>query len=228
MICSKWTEERDGGVSHYIAFKKKKPFAEIWASCWREKVPALNSISFSFDAKAFATAEGVERLKTIILSFIDWSQAVYATARHTEQMHWRIAQKTPMERLERMDWLTFFGKPYLELFGGEQRVLSAPCFRAQQISGGVLLQASERPDSPEMTESDQTLLSLEQYLEADAFAGENYPEVPCRVPIFDLSETVTAMNYDSDASDKSRFLEPLIIRDPGTNAPSAVVILSKD
>ncbi|MGO9336198.1 MAG: hypothetical protein ACLPY1_01695 [Terracidiphilus sp.] len=226
-ICSKWTEERGGRISNQIFFRKQKPFSQVWISSWRGKVPSLNSASLSFDAKAFSGAQGVDRLERIILGFAAWSQAVYATARHTEQMHWRVAQMTPLERLERLDWLTFFGGPYVELFGGEQRVLSAPCFSAQQVSGGVLLLAAPRPDSPEMTDSDQTLLALEQYLGADAFAGENYPETPCRIPKFDLSETVNGLKADPDKDDAPRPFEPIILRDTETGTPSAVIVLSK-
>jgi hypothetical protein len=209
-------------------FRKKRPPAEVWVSTWREKVPMLNRVSLSFEAKAFSTERGVERLKFIILSFVDWSQAIYATAWHTEQSHWRTAQMTPLKRLERVDWLTFFGKPYLELFGGEERVLSAPCFNAQRVSGGVLLLAAPLPDSPEMTESDRPLVALEQYLGADAFAGENYPEVPCRVPKFDLSETVTGIKSDAEKDDSPRPFEPIILRDSETGTPSAVIVLSKN
>lgn len=127
-----------------------------------------------------------------------------------------------------MDWLTFFGKPYLELFGGEDRVLAAPCFQAEKVSGGVLLLAAALPDSPEMTELDQALIALEQYLGVDAFASEHYPEVPCRVPCFDLSETVLSEGAkpENDAAPDS--LEPRVIRDPKTNEPIAVVVLSKE
>jgi len=51
--------------------------------------------------------------------------------------------------------------------------------------------------------------------------------VPCRVPKFDLSETVGAMKSESDKDDSPRPFEPIILRDSETDAPSAVVVLSK-
>jgi len=33
-------------------------------------------------------------------------------------------------------------------------------------------------------------VGLEEYLGSDAFAGRGYPSVPCKVPRFDLSDTV--------------------------------------
>ena len=53
-----------------------------------------------------------------------------------------------------------------------------------------MLLAAPRPDSPEITDSTEALLKLEESLGADAFAGRGYPDVPCRVPRLDLSETV--------------------------------------
>lgn len=189
-ICSKWTQERGGRVSNEIFFRRQKPFAETWVSTWRGRVPSLNSVRLTFEAKAFNSEDGVERLKTVILDFVELSQGVYGTARHSDQANWRAAQGTPTDRLRNLDWLTFFGKPYIELFGGIERVVAAPWFSFHQSSLGVLLLATAIPNSPEMIESDQTLVGLERYLGSDAFASAEYPEVPCRVPDFDLSETV--------------------------------------
>jgi len=225
LICSEWTQERGGRVSNEMFFRKKKPFGEIWVSTWRGRVPSLNRVSLSLDAKAFATGDGVKRLEAIVLSFIDWSQAIYATAWHTKQAHCRVAQMTPLKRLERLDWLTFFGRPYLELFGGEARVLSVPWFSAQQVFGGALLTAAACPDSPQMVESDQTLLDLEQYLGDDAFARDFYLQETCRVPSFDLSETTTGQSEVAKENDP-RFLEPIFISDPKTNEPLAVAVLT--
>lgn len=189
-LIAKWTTQRGTRFTNDLFFRKKKPYMEVLASCWRWNSPRLNDIYLNLDARAFASDGGAERLQAILSAFVDWSQAVYATVRHPAQMHSRTASFTPLERLERLDWLTFFGAPYLDLFGGEERVLAAPCYSTQKISGGVLLMAAPRPDSPEMTDSSETLIALENYLGADAFARQGYPEVPCRVPEFDLSETV--------------------------------------
>ena len=114
---------------------------------------------------------------------------MYATARHSRQALYRVAQKTPLDRLQQLDWLTFFGQPYLEMFG-RGRVLAAPAYEALEAGGGILLLAAPRPDAPEMTASVDQLVRLEAYLGADAFAGGGYPSTPCRVPRFNLSETI--------------------------------------
>ena len=189
-LVTKWTTQRRERFTNDLLFRKKKPYLEAMASCWRWNTPHLNNISIGLDAKQFSSDDGPDRLKAIVLAFVDWSQAAYATLLYPGQMHYRAVRGTPKNRLDNLDWLTFFGKPYLELFGGEERVLAAPCYSTQQISGGVLLTATHRPDTPGITQSVETLIALENYLGADAFAGQGYPEVPCRVPEFDLSETV--------------------------------------
>ena len=160
------------------------------ASCWRWNTPRLNDISLSLDAREFSSGDGVSRLISIVLSIVDWSEAAYATVRQTGQMHSRVAAGTPAKRLERLDWLTFFGKPYLELFGGEERVLATPCYRSLWGPSGIILMAAPRPDSPEIIDSTETLVALENYLGVDAFAGQGFPEIPCNVPNFNLAETV--------------------------------------
>lgn len=190
------SEERGGRIANDIYLRKQKPAAFMGWLAWRSRVPSMNSFWADLEAIAFSTPDGVDRLKKIVKDLVLWSGAVYATVRHTKQNHYRIAQKTPEERLQQLDWLSFFGERYIELFGGKQRVLSAPCFSVEDVLGGVLLLASHRPDSPQMTESDETLIALEEYLGKDAFAGQGYPSVPCRVPSFDLSETVVGTNSE--------------------------------
>jgi len=224
-ICSAWTEKSGGSITNDLFFKKRKPFAEIWAQCWKAKVPSLNRVRLSLDAGEFQEKNGGERVSDIVLRFVEWAEAVYATAWHSQQMHWRVAQGTPLARLKSIDWLTFFGKPYLELFGGEQRVLSGAWYGARQVSGGLLLLASERFDSAEMTHSDRTLLELENYLGQDSFAREGFPKVTCRVPAFDLSETVTQPN-GQELRSGSNVLGPTLVLDDA-NRPIAVLTMSK-
>jgi hypothetical protein len=83
---------------------------------------------------------------------------------------------TPRERIQEMDWLAFFGGPYIKFFGGQQRILKASCNSIKQLSSGFVLIAAARPDSPEMTDSSAALLNLEEYLGADAFAGRDTPK----------------------------------------------------
>lgn len=192
-ILSAWTRVRGGTgwIANFLMLNKFKPRASVFASAWRGvNRPALNYIRLRLQATQFSTPDGGDRIVRIAQELVAWSCGVYARAWHSDQSHRRIAAKTPEERLEQMDWLAFFGEPFLELFGGRQRVLDAPCYLSKETNGGVLLLAAPRPDGPEMTHSEATLLKLERYLGIDAFAGNGYPDVPCRVPHFDLSETV--------------------------------------
>ena len=142
------------------------------------------------EAKPFVAADGPERIKDLLREFISWSDGVYGSVLYSGQAHKRVVQMTPLQRLDQAYWLNFFGQPYLELFGRE-RVLNAPCFSVEEFDGhGVFLQAAPRFDSPEITNSADLLIQLEEYLGADAFAGRGYPQIPCRVPSFDLWETI--------------------------------------
>ena len=188
LICD-WTEERHGRVSNAMFFIKKKPAMFLAITSWRGQVPDLNSLWFDVEACEFDGVVGVARLKGIIAELLSWSGAVYATAQHSGQRHYRSAPGNPMKRLDQLNWLTFFGPSYLRLLRKES-VQSCPFYSCETIADGLLLTAAERPDSPEMRESDSVLLSLEKCLGADVFATEDYPEVPCRVPSFDLRQTV--------------------------------------
>ena len=200
-ILAALTEERGGRISNDINFTKKKPRASVYLTVWRGRVPGMNRIWFDFDGNAFSTADGTDRVKRIMVDLVRWSRGVYATGRPSTQLHYRMAQKTPEERLERMDWLTFFGEPYLKMFGGRKRVKEAPCYSVEEIPEGLILVAAPASDSPEIAESAEILSNLEEYLGADAFAGRGYPDVRCRVPNFDLSETINA--YQESKSSQS-------------------------
>lgn len=184
------SEERQGGISNQVFFTRKKPSLLAGVKAWRDAVPRLNRIWLKLDAAPFGGHDGATRLIQIAKELIDWSDAVYLSASDSRQFHDRMAQRTPQERLERMDWLTFFGPPYIDLFGGAERVLKAPAHSVEAHRKGVLILADERPDSPELTGSAERLLALEEYLGSGAFAGNGYPDVPCLTPRFDLRETV--------------------------------------
>lgn len=189
-ILESWTEERGGRIANTVLFRKIRPSALITITVWRGRVPGLNSISAEFDASAFSADHRTERLKRLSTTLYSWCEGVYASVFQSNQAHVRSAQRTPQERLERIDWLNIFGDPYIELFGGRQRVLSAPTYQAEEVKGGIMLISAPNPDSAEMTQSAKHLIAIEDYLGADVFAGRGYPSVPCRVPRFNLSETV--------------------------------------
>src|SRR5262249_3338296 len=156
-----WTEVRGGRIANDLNFCKRRPRASIYATNWRSKVPDLNRISLYLEAKAFEAQDGTARLTRIVLDLVAWSKGVHATARHSEQALFRIVQMTPLERLQQLDWLTFFGKPYVEMFD-ENRLLETPCYHVQRALDGVLLLAAPKPDDPDMTESDRVLVGLEE------------------------------------------------------------------
>ena len=192
-LIREWIEERHGRVSNSMLFTKSKPRLLLDVTSWRGRVPDLNYLWFDMEAGEFVGAEGVARLKRIVTDFVSWSGAVYATAQHSDQCHYRSAPGNPTKRLDQLNWLTFFGAPYIELFG-RQRILCCPFYSSEPVADGLLLTAAERPDSPSMTKSDETLVRLEKCLGSDAFATEDYPEVPCNIPTFDLCQTVNRPN----------------------------------
>ena len=61
-----------------------------------------------------------------------------------------------------------------------------------------------------MTESDQPLIALERCVGADAFGGENYPEVPCSVQKFDLLETVKAPSFEEEINSSIPIKPPFV------------------
>ena len=129
-MLSSLTEERGGRISNDINFKEKKPRASIYLTVWRGRVPSLNHMWLQLDAAEFIGPDGTGRMVNIVKDLLAWSGGVYATAQHAREIQLRTAMKTPEERLEQMHWLTFFGSPYLSIFGGgRSRQSSALLFR---------------------------------------------------------------------------------------------------
>lgn len=189
-IVQAWIEERDGRVSNDIFFKRKKPHFFLSVTSWKGRVPDLNYLSFEFEASTFSTAEDVNRLKGLVVTFLLWSGAVYGTARHSDQFRYRIVPGSPLQRLDQLNWLTFFGAPYVSLIGKEH-IKSCPFYSCEPLHNGLLVTADQFPDSHSMTESADRLIRLEQCLDPNVFAKADYPEIPrCRVPQFNLDETV--------------------------------------
>lgn len=187
-IIARWTEERQGRTSNLMFFKRGRPKLFLNVTVWRGRVPDLNYLYCDLDADQFRGVEGVGRLKDLIIAFIIWSNAVYATAYHTLQSHDRSASGNPIQRLERLNWLSFFGQPYIDMFG-EERIRTRSFHSCEMIANGLLVTASESPHSSSMVESGDRLIMLEKCLGADVFAGDSYPEVACTVPTFNLETT---------------------------------------
>ena len=191
-IVRAWTEERPPGSGRHdnsILFRKHSPKALIHVATSRMRTPALNCLWLDLSAGPFTGGDGSERMIAIARAMVHWSEAVYATASHSQQVHKRGAGGTPLIRLENLDWLTFFGRPYVEMFG-RKRLLDAPFHEVREVDHGMLALATPRPDSAELTTSSDLLIKLEQHLGSEAFVGAGYPEVPCRVPQFDPRDTI--------------------------------------
>jgi len=187
-LINAWCETRNGRIPNAIYFKKK-PSLLLGVTNWKGRVPDLNYIWFDFEASEFLGPNGIARLKRIVSKLITWSGAVYATAWSSEQKHYRSVPGNPTKRLDQLNWLTYFGRPYTLLLDLE-RIRQCPFFSCEEIEGGLMLTASVEPNSPEMTESNETLLHLETCVAPELFATDEYPAVPCRVPNFDLHLTV--------------------------------------
>jgi len=201
-IAEAWTEERphgSGRSQNLILFRRRTPYALIQIDTSRGPVAFLNSVYLDLAAKPFRPDTAIERVLAIMKQIIRWSAAAYATVHHSSHIHRRGVGGTPLLRLDQMNWITFFGQPYIHMFG-HSRLLRAPAYKSFEDLGGIFVLATRRPDDPELTISDRLLIGLEEYLGQDAFAGYGYPEVPCRVPRFDLSETVISKSQLSSNS----------------------------
>jgi hypothetical protein len=184
-----WTEERYGRISNSMIFRKNKPRLLLDVHSWKGRVPDLNWLWFDMEASEFVGGHGVDRLKRIVCDFVSWSGAAYATVKHSNQLHYRSSPGNPSTRLDQLNWLSFFGAPYVRLFSAE-RIRGCSFYSCEQFANGLLVTAAEHPDSPSMTEANQTLISLEKCLGSDAFASDTDRDVPCAVPEFKLDETV--------------------------------------
>lgn len=195
-LVEEWTQERHGRTNNVILFTRRSPKLLAMVTVWRGRVPDLNRIHLWLAADEFKSDDGPARIVGIVQGVVDWCGAVYASAYHSRQSHMRAAGGTPMKRLDHLSWLTFFGKPYVSLFS-EEAIRSAAFAKLQTTSGGVLALAAARPDSPEMIDSPDHLLAIENRLGKDVFADDYWSENVRRTAHFDLSETVVKSAAES-------------------------------
>jgi hypothetical protein len=175
-------------VFNYLYLRKRRPRAEVSAHAIRLKNACLNTLSIEFEAKSFGGPEGSSRLRQLLLDWVIATNAVLGSVFYSGQAHKRIARLTPLERIDQIHWLNYYGKPYVQLIG-EDRLRSCPgCHVEDAPSGGLLLQVNGPFDAPEVTGSDQLFLEAERHLGTEFFAGYGFPEKPCLVPDFDLSD----------------------------------------
>lgn len=124
-------------------------------------------------------------------SFPGWDEPINLQVRHPE-----------------LNWMVYFGKPYIELFGRE-KLMNTPCYCVNTIGENVIsLQMAADVFQPISTEDRRTVKS---YLGADAFVeeGKDYRSYKAGiVPKFDFSNVL----FDKD----SPIIQPSI-RMRGTN-----------
>lgn len=92
-------------------------------------------------------------------------------------------------RLPEIQWMNYYGKPYIELFG-EEKIMNTPCYMVEKISDDIIvIQATEN-----LFEDicDDFKVVIKKYLGEDAFVWDNkralsYKDKVGRVPIFDYS-----------------------------------------
>ncbi|OLD12724.1 MAG: hypothetical protein AUI97_06485 [Crenarchaeota archaeon 13_1_40CM_3_52_17] len=78
--------------------------------------------------------------------------------------------------LQGLFWANFFGPEYVDMWGRE-KMLSAPCYRAEELpDGGVILQLSASPFDASKPEYADTKQRLYDYLGEDAFTGKTLPK----------------------------------------------------
>jgi hypothetical protein len=205
-ILEAWSSPRPSGSRRVVCellFRKTRPRLLVRAEAWRSRRPWPNELSGDFDAAVFRGQDAAGRVREMLLTFVRWSEAIYGTAFHSAQTHARGGPGTPLDGLRRLNWLTYWGQPYVELIGLD-RLLAAPCHRVETVGSGVLMQATPRFDSASLVGSTTLLEELERYLGADLFAGPDYPDVRCRVPSFDMSETICEIAPPAAMSPRGR------------------------
>jgi hypothetical protein len=177
-----------GNAYNFLFFKRRSPMLFLMSHARRWGKPLLNSTWVELEAKPFEGDDGPSRLKMILIRMIEWCNGVYGYVQYSREAHHRVAQGTPLKRLERIYWMNYFGKPYVDLIG-EEIFLKAPCYLVENTPcGGVVLQATRRFDAPAITDSAETLVGIESYLGSELFAGIDFSEIPCVVPQFDLTD----------------------------------------
>lgn len=97
-------------------------------------------------------------------------------------------------RLPGLFWCTAFGNPYVEWFGGRERVLSGPWHSAESLAGSVMVYLAESPLDKRLTATPTLEQVGKQYLGADSFGDPEafranifVPQVK-NVPSLDLPE----------------------------------------
>jgi hypothetical protein len=132
--------------------------------------------------------------------------ADYGFVAHTQQERRQSPILTPAERLPGIYWANFFGRPYIEFFGRD-KLLNTPCYEVREINDDlILLLTADSFNAPEMIESDEEVSKVKAYLNQNAFAGANFPQESCAVPLFNFGDVRGTTEVPTEGSRDEKLL----------------------
>jgi hypothetical protein len=182
----------DSYAAGHLIMKKKKGSKVSYQMNWEKD----NKASFNF----FVVSQDISFLKKEenFNSFMSFCKELTELL---EPVRGDIANYTFPDSHEPIDlqirhpeiqWMNFFGKPYIDLFGRE-KLLSAPCYKVELINDNVIaLQATENVFEPIPNE---VRTAIKKHLGENAFTWEGkralvYKNKENIIPKFDFSEVL--------------------------------------
>lgn len=201
-IKTEWTSRED---MKRICFSRKKPVETlICFSIERFARAKFNDCSVFVRDKYVKDEDGVEELLNFIVDLSRVIKTDYGFLAHTSQERRQSPVLTPAERLPGIYWANFFGRPYIEFFGRE-KLLATPCYKVAEINEDlILLLTAERPNAADMTERDEIINLIKEYLNQNAFAGPNFPDEPCNVPKFNFGDVRWATELAAEGTPEEK------------------------
>lgn len=189
-----WTDERDDPESAQYPYaeatlllEKRGKHGVAYQMHWeKDQQVRFNYFIFSVDSVYARNKIVFQNFMTLCERLLPLFEPVQAQIYNKELPDWYNPKNLRVRHPE-LHWTNFFGKPYIELFGRET-LLSAPCYRAYEISDDLIaLQMSEDPFEPIPS---STRAAVKKHLGEDAFVeeGKSYRAYKTgRVPSFDFS-----------------------------------------
>lgn len=207
-IVSGWIEERpplSGRIVNNLYFKKLGGSMEMHAYCSRswEGIGTLNDVQLRMKVKPLGAAITGELFAMRLTDILDPD---LLTVCSSEQSLRRSVGGTPLNRIEQIDWLMYWGRPYVRMLGRE-RILAAPWHKSKDSSmGGLFTWVSETPDDSRLTSSCDLQQSIEAAIGKELFPSGSSIE-HCVAPQFDLSELRIPEFQINKTKSKAKHLE---------------------
>jgi hypothetical protein len=172
-----------------IFFTRTRPLPiELSVDIQRHQRAKFNEFSAYIHEGHFKSPTQEKELLNFTIDMSLITRVDYGFIAHKKQERRQSPVLTPSERLPGIYWANFLGRPYIEFFGRE-KLLATPCYEVREINDDlILLLTAESVNASEMIESDELVNQVKEYLNQNAFAGPNFPEEKCAVPVFDFSE----------------------------------------